>query len=182
MEKPPPAAASLAQELPQDRALRLGAERLQSAVTALPLRYAPFFTRLAALWELPEEQVVRELQRAGQPQSWRRTLLRGLLQFEVEPRGERRGSRAHLLSFEPGLTFPRHRHRGAERVLVLEGSYADDSGRTVGPGDEQVMAPGSEHRLQILPDARCVAAVSERGVSFLAPWLAHLSAVLSRRD
>ena len=33
--------------------------------------------------------------------------------------------------FAPGLRFPRHKHTGAERVLVLEGSYIDSDGRSM---------------------------------------------------
>jgi anti-sigma factor ChrR (cupin superfamily) len=161
------------EELPQDRALRLGAERLRLAVGVLPLRYAPFFGRLSDLWQLPEAQVVSELNRAADPKTWRRTVLRGLRTFTLELPEPSHGQRAHLLSFAPGLTFPQHQHRGAERVLVLEGAYAD-AGCVVHAGDEQRMAPGSEHALHILGDVPCVAAVSEQGVSFVAPWLGRL--------
>lgn len=179
MEKPPPADFP-SRELPLDRELQRGAERLQVAVATLPLRYAPFFGRLAELWQLSELQVIGELERAREPQSWRRTLLGGLRQFEVRGSSPGDGPRARLLSFEPGLTFPQHRHQGTERVLVLEGRYADDSGEQVGPGEEQTMAAGSEHRLHILGDVRCMAAVSERGVSFVAPWLERLLRPLLR--
>jgi anti-sigma factor ChrR (cupin superfamily) len=163
-----------ASELPQDQALRLGAERLQAAVQVLPERYAPFFRRLAELWQTPTDEVVAELTRAAEPQHWQRTVLSGLERFEMELPGAPRNQRAHLLRFQPGAVFPLHQHRGAEQVLVLEGSYADDSGLEVRAGDMQTMAPGSEHRLHILGDVPCVAAVSEHGVSFIAPWLRRL--------
>ena len=171
MKKSPP--ADLAHpELPQDRALRRGAARLSAAVSELPLRYAPFYGRLAGLWELTEPDVVRELERARHPGQWRRTLLPGLRTFQVSPRSG--GRRSRLLSFAPGLTFPSHRHRGEERVMVLEGSYRDDQGSVVEPGDEQLMLPGSTHSLFILGDKPCVAAVSEHGISFIAPWIERL--------
>jgi len=159
-------------ELPQDRALRRGAVRLSAAVSELPLRYAPFYGRLAGLWELGEADVVRELERARKPRHWHRTLLPGLRTFQVN--STTRSGRSRLLRFEPGLTFPSHRHHGQERVLVLEGSYRDDQGSVVEPGDEQLMLPGSTHSLFILGDKPCIAAVSERGISFIAPWLDRL--------
>ncbi len=161
-------------ELPQDRALRLGAERLQAAVAMLPERYAPFFARLGDLWQLPIDTVVAQLARAAEPRHWRRTLLSGLERFDVEPSKPQPDRRAHLLRFQPGALFPLHRHRGTERVLVLEGSYADDTRQQVRAGDTQTMAPGSEHRLHILGDVPCVAAVSEHGLSFVAPWLGRV--------
>jgi hypothetical protein len=57
---------------------------------------------------------------------------------------------------------------------VLEGSYRDDQGSVVEPGNEQLMLPGSTHSLFILGDKPCIAAVSERGISFIAPWIDRL--------
>lgn len=166
-------------ELPQDRALRAGAARLAGAVAELPLRYGPFFARLADLWQVPEARVISELTRAKDPRSWRSTLLFGIKIFDVElgrPAGEQR---SHLMHFAPGLRFPEHAHRGRERVLVLEGSYADESGLEVRAGDEQSMADGSEHTLYILGDAPCVAAVTEHGISFARPLLRRFVGKLS---
>ncbi len=158
-----------AEELPQDRALRVGAARLSGAVAELPLRYAPFFSRLARLWELPEASVVTELTRAKDPRRWSRTLVRGLRTFEVKPEVASvtvRAARARLLHFAPGARLPQHSHRGSETVLVLEGSYADASGLEVHAGESQTMTEHSAHELRILGDAPCVAAVIERGVDF----------------
>ena len=33
-----------------------------------------------------------------------------------------------LIAMEPGKGYPRHRHRGAEEVLVLQGGYRDALG------------------------------------------------------
>src|SRR4051812_34665117 len=130
----PQLCAFLAEELPQDRALRLGGERLQAAVAELPLRYAPFLGRLVALWEMPEQRVLSELTRARDPKAWSFTLLRGLKTFNLA-RAEGSPVRGRLLRFEPGAHFPKHAHRGRESVLVLEGAYADGSGIEVGAGE-----------------------------------------------
>ena len=154
-----------ADELPQDRALRLAGARLSGAVAELPLRYAPFFRRLSALWELPEDRIVAELTRAKDLRSWSWSLVRGLKTFEVK-RDRASAARARLLHFAPGALLPQHRHRGAERVLVLEGSYVDASGVEVHAGEMQTMSEHSEHELRILGDVPCVAAVTEHGVDF----------------
>lgn len=145
-----------------------GAERLAHAVSELPLCYAPFFGRLGRLWHLSEEDVQRELTRARDPRTWARTWLRGVKTFEVRSSSR---ARARLLCFGAGVQFPKHRHRAHETVLVLEGSYVDSTGRTVRAGDEQLMAAGSEHQLQMAPDRDCIAAVSEGGIDFTGPWL-----------
>lgn len=157
--------------LPQDQALRRAGERLLGAVAELPLRYAPFFAQLSALWQVPEELVVSELTRAKRAKSWQSTLLPGLKTFELVLEGRPDGERARLLHFAPGLRFPKHRHRGPESVLVLEGSYADASGLEVRAGDMQSMPADSEHELCILGTLPCVAAVSEHGVEFTGPLL-----------
>ena len=153
-------------ELPQDRTLRRGAERLLDAVAELPLRYAPFIGRLSALWQAPEALVLRELTRAKDSKSWRPSLLRGLKTFDVVLDTAAPGARAHLLHFAPGLHFPRHRHRGPESVMVLEGAYRDASGVEVRAGETQTMSASSEHELRILGNTPCVAAVLEHGVKF----------------
>jgi quercetin dioxygenase-like cupin family protein len=153
-------------ELPQDRKLRRGGERLLDAVAELPLRYAPFFGRLSALWQAPEALVLRELTRAKDPNNWSLSVLRGLKTFDVVLDTAARGAQAHLLHFAPGLHFPKHRHRGPESVLVLEGAYRDHSGLEVHAGETQSMPANSEHELRILGNTPCVAAVLEHGVKF----------------
>ncbi|RYZ06887.1 MAG: hypothetical protein EOO73_13935 [Myxococcales bacterium] len=157
------------EELPQDRALRAGAQRLQEAVADLPLRYAPFFGRLAGMWSLSPEQVQRELARARDARGWRRTPLPGLRTFELAA-GEA-GASARLLSFDPGARFPKHRHRGREQLLVLEGAFVDAQGVATRAGESCTMAPGSEHELFISKQGRCVAAVAERGIELTGPLL-----------
>ena len=152
---------------PGDSQLR-GAERLARAVSELPLRYAPFFGRLGELWQIPEEQVLSELTRARDPQTWALTWLRGVKTFDVRASAE---ARSRLLCFAAGVRFPKHRHRAPERVLVLEGSYVDSTGCEVSAGEEQLMPAGSEHQLQVLGERDCIAAVSESGIEFTGPWL-----------
>jgi len=166
-------------ELPQDRARRRGAERLRAAVAELPLRYAPFFDRLAGLWELPEAQVRSELERAKDPSQWQSQMLPGVRVFDVaRARDSDPDLQARLMRFEPGARFPRHRHRGAEQLLVLEGAYADGSGLTVHAGQQQSMIEGSEHELRIIGSVPCVAAVSEHGIAFTGPLLRWVNALL----
>lgn len=164
--------------LPQDRALERGGRRLLEAVAELPLRYAPFFGRLSRLWQTSEAQVLSELTRAKDPRGWRSSLLPGLKTFDVQLEAERTDSHARLLHFAPGAHFPKHRHHGAEHVLVLEGSYADQDGIERRAGDQQSMPAHSQHELRILGNVPCVAAILDGGVKF-APL--SLLRALSRR-
>lgn len=155
------------------------ATRLLRGVEELPLRYAPFFERLAELWDLPVDGVVAVLERARSPQAFRKTALPGLRLLDVEG-GERvRGADLHLVRFSPGMRFPRHRHPGDEALFVLEGSYRDSSGRVVGPGDLHEMAAGSEHGFVVARGEPCIAASVQRGREFTG-WLIRFLSMFVR--
>ncbi len=148
----------------------LAASRLLRAVEELPLRYAPFFERLADLWDLPVDRVEAVLERAKAPNEWRKAALPGLRLLDVEG-GERvRDADVHLVRFSPGMRFPRHRHPGDEALFVLEGSYRDTSGRVVRPGDLHEMDAGSEHGFVVGRGEPCIAASVQRGREFTG-WL-----------
>jgi anti-sigma factor ChrR (cupin superfamily) len=146
------------------------AARLAREIEALPLRYAPFYRRLGAVWDLPLEAVVAVLERARSPEAWRKTSLPGLRLLDVQG-GERvQGADVHLVRFSPGMRFPKHRHPGDEALFVLEGSYRDSSGRVVNPGDLHEMPAGSEHGFVVARREPCVAASVQRGREFTG-WL-----------
>lgn len=171
--------ANPAAQLPADRTLRLGAERLQQAVSELPLRYAPFFGRLSQLWEISEDRVRSELRRARDARSWTPSFLPGLRVFDIDAGESPTRFKARLLKFAPGARFPKHEHLGPENVLVLEGAYTDGEVE-VHAGDEQATEAGREHELRILGASPCVAAVSEHGIAFRSPWLRWASLLLLR--
>lgn len=154
-------------------------DHLLAEVEELPLRYAPFFDRLSALWDLPESGVRAALEKARDPHALRR-VLPGARRLLIQAGPEVATGNAQLMRFSPGLRFPAHRHRGPEQVFVLEGSYTDSAGRRFGPGDEQVMQPGSEHSLSVSKDGPCVAAIVSRGLEFTGFPLRVLQKLASR--
>jgi len=157
--------------------LAAGRERLLQAVATLPLRYAPFYSRLSGLWQLSEAEIETVLTESART-PWRRLWL-GIRYYTLQPGTELGNARARLLHFEPGVRFPEHRHTGEEQVLVLSGSYTDSHGHRVGPGDLQSMGEGSEHALRISSDAPCVAAIVQRGLSFSGPLLRRVRRLIS---
>jgi anti-sigma factor ChrR (cupin superfamily) len=66
-----------------------------------------------------------------------------------------RGMRAYLVWAQPGARHPRHRHGGAENILVLRGALRDDRG-DYGPGEVCRSRPGSTHSEEALPGEDCV--------------------------
>lgn len=149
--------------------------RLFEQIESMPLRYAPFFERLQALWDLPESEVERTLARAAEPVAWKRAALPGVRLVEVAAGPRLAGARVTLTRFRPGLRFPTHYHDGPETLLVLEGRYADDRGRSVGPGELHEMPAGSEHSVRVDRAEPCVVAAVEFGMHFTGPFLRVLA-------
>lgn len=152
-----------------------GRERLLRAVRPLPLRYAPFYDRLAKLWDLPVAEVESVLDRANEPSSWRKPGLPGLTLIDVEPGAALRGARVTLVRFARGMRFPAHFHPGPEALLVLEGNYRDKTGRLVGPGDLHEMAAGTEHWFRVGRGEACIAASVQFGLEFTGTWMRLLT-------
>ncbi|HTQ08131.1 MAG TPA: cupin domain-containing protein [Polyangiaceae bacterium] len=141
-------------------------ERLMLEVAEPPLRYAPFFDRLAELWDLSEPDVRAVLERTRDKRAWRRAPLPGLELMRVEGGPRLRGTESVLARFAPGMTFPPHGHRGHEDVLILEGSYTDNHGKLFRSGDVHSMEAGGEHSFTIGKDEPCIAAAVHRGIRF----------------
>jgi quercetin dioxygenase-like cupin family protein len=154
--------------------------RLMQVIAEPPLRYAPFYDRLGVLWDLPEERVVDALARARDEREWRRAPLPGLKLLRLEGGPRAASANCYLAHFAAGLSFPEHRHRGTESVLVLEGSYTDRGGQVYRSGDVHEMSEGSEHGFLVAPDEPCVAAVRHHGIEFSSRFL-HLLARLFER-
>ena len=155
-----------------------GKKRLLAAVSELPLRYAPFFDRLAELWDVSPERVELELERARDAALWRYAALPGIRLYDVAGGPATEGARARLVRFAPGLRFPAHRHLGRERVLLLEGRYTDSDGTRYGSGDLHEMRAGTEHGFAVADDEPCIAAVVEEGREFRSRFLRVLSRIV----
>jgi anti-sigma factor ChrR (cupin superfamily) len=139
-------------------------QRLVAAVAAPPLRYAPFFDRLTALLDLPLERVERVLSEIGDRARWEAALPGvQLMHFSGGP--SLASADVGLVRIEPGHHFPNHRHRGEERLFVLEGGYVDSSGREFRAGDKHVMAAGTSHSYEVSGRGLLAAVVLFGGIS-----------------
>jgi quercetin dioxygenase-like cupin family protein len=148
-----------------------GLERLMRVVSEPPDRYAPFVERLSGLWDVPEDEAWRVLERSRDLRAFRRTPLPGVRLIDLAGGPKTSGLRVSLVRFAPGLRFPRHRHPGREVTFVLQGSYTDSSGLYVGPGEIHEMSTGTEHAFEVGADEPCVAAVVQVSIEFTHPVL-----------
>ncbi len=74
---------------------------------------------------------------------WRPTRYRGVaVHFYASDRAT--GRTLVLIRMDPGCGYPRHRHHGEERLLVVQGGYRDDHGEHRA-GSFVVHDDGSEH-------------------------------------
>jgi quercetin dioxygenase-like cupin family protein len=157
-----------------------GLGRLMQAVSEPPLRYAPFYDRLGQLWDLSEDSVVAVLERSRDDREWRRAPLPGLKLLRLEGGPRASSATCYLAHFAPGLSFPEHRHKGHESVLLLEGSYTDRGGTVYRSGDAHEMGEGSEHGFVVAPDEPCIAAACHHGIEFTSRFLQILARLFER--
>lgn len=170
-------AAARAEEVAPRRALF---DRLESSLRAPEHRYAPFFSRTAELFDLPEASVAEALARLAEPKAWRFAGLPGIHHVAVDGGPKVRSAETLFVRFAPGVRFPKHRHTGLERVLVLEGSYRDSGGVVHRAGELREWAEGSEHGFVVDPGQSCIFASVVFGRRFNAWPLRALASVLGR--
>jgi predicted ChrR family anti-sigma factor len=137
--------------------------RLLEETSKAPERYAPFTRKLSELYDLPREDVKALLQQSAEPRAWKASGLPGIKKLQVKAGQSRAGAQTYLVKFEAGAHFPEHHHDGLETVLLMAGSYTEDTGKVYATGDIHVMEPGTAHAFTIAKDEDCVAATVLHG-------------------
>jgi quercetin dioxygenase-like cupin family protein len=136
-------------------------ERLLATVTRPRLRFAPLFGALSELFDLGDTDLAGLFEHAASPAAWTETPIAGARLIHVAGGPRVAGADNGLVLIAAGGRFPRHRHLGVERVLVLDGGYRDaPGGRLYLPGDRQEMPAESSHEVVALPERDLLFAVS----------------------
>ena len=78
-------------------------------------------------------------------QRWVPSPLPGVERVMLDRLGAERGRATSLVRYAPGRSFHAHAHPGGEEILVLRGTFSDESGDH-GPGWYLRHPPGSSHR------------------------------------
>lgn len=136
-------------------------ERLLKSVARPRLRFAPLYGALSQLFDLGDTELSNLFERADAPDAWVTSQVPGTQLFHLQ--GGPRVAHADngLVRIAAGARFPRHRHLGLERVLVLAGGYRDEpSGRLYVAGDWHEMVAESEHAYTALEGRELLIAVS----------------------
>jgi len=142
--------------------------RLLLAVSAAPLKYAPFFDRLSSFLDLPLDRVQQILADVNDRARWEPAPLRGVQLMHFDGGPSVAGADVGLVRIEPNYRFPNHRHKGEERLFVLEGGYLDSAGNKYEPGDVQVMSPHTTHDYTVLPGGLLAALVLYEGIEIVS--------------
>jgi anti-sigma factor ChrR (cupin superfamily) len=106
-------------------------------------RFAPVVALLRRLFDLPAEVAADLLAKADGLTDWLEAAP-GVRYFHFAPGAAVGQLEAGIVRIRPGATFPRHRHRGPEVTLVLDGTLLD-RGQVYGAGRVVESATGSEH-------------------------------------
>lgn len=135
--------------------------RLLAEIATPRRRFAPLFPSLSELFDLGDAALAELFERAADPQHWSSAPVPHVRLLHLQGGPRVASCDNGLVRIAAGARFPRHFHLGAERVLVLEGSYRDEqSGRVYAPGDLHEMPAGSEHSYVVLPERELLTAVS----------------------
>ena len=106
-------------------------------------RFAPFVALFRRLFDLPAQTAAELLAKADGLTDWLEAAP-GVRYFHFAPGAALGQLEAGIVRIRAGATFPRHRHRGPEVTLVLDGTLLD-RGQIYGAGQVVESATGSEH-------------------------------------
>jgi anti-sigma factor ChrR (cupin superfamily) len=107
-------------------------------------RWERFATRFGAIFDVTVDNARELIGLVERPASWE-VPIPGvqLIHFAGGPAAA--SADCGFIRLGPGCRFPWHTHKGEEHSLVLAGQVREAGGRLLGPGDELVVADGSEH-------------------------------------
>lgn len=139
--------------------------RVMESITSAG-RFAGMTERLRSLTGLDEDRLHELLRAAEDPRSdgWTDGPADGIRWYLFKAGSARDHAPSALVFCEPGVTFPEHRHKGAEWALVLEGGAHDSSGGRWSLGDVVEYGPGTSHSFTTGDAPLIAAVVAERGV------------------
>ncbi len=107
-----------------------------------------------------EATIVENLLNGAHHGRWR-WVMPGMRRIDLPAHSDARG-KASLVQFAAGRAVPTHAHHGLELTLVLQGSYADETG-VYGCGDLAVADEDTEHRPRAVGEGPCICLVAAEG-------------------
>jgi hypothetical protein len=127
-------------------------------------RFRPFFASMGRLFDLAEGAVREILARVDESGGWS-VFPGGARYFHFLPGSSLAGQEAGVVRMAAGTTFPRHRHRGGEATLVLDGVMYD-RGQVYGAGAIIEAEPGTSHDYRAGAGRDLILASRHGGIEF----------------
>lgn len=126
-------------------------------------RFEGFVSRVATRFDISEDAAREALAQIKNAANWEPGPLPGVRLFHLEGGPRVKGADVGLVSFEPGMNFPRHDHHGEELQLVLQGGFTEDTGRQFVAGDVLDTNAGFPHSFVVHNEEPCILALVLRG-------------------
>ncbi|HET9932044.1 MAG TPA: cupin domain-containing protein [Polyangiaceae bacterium] len=142
--------STLAEALPARAPGHALRARLLASAASPRLRWAPFFDKLGALFDLDEAALMQMAERAALEDQWQPGPLPSVSLFHLSGGPAIASADAGLVRVAAGFEFPTHRHLGEERTLILEGEVRESSGLLRRPGDALSMPADSSHSFEVV--------------------------------
>ena len=111
-------------------------------------RLAAFTDQVARFFDVSRERASALLELAVNPRAWTAGPARGISLIHLMAGPQLAGTDSGLVRMAPGARFPRHRHRGHELGLILEGGFTDADGTVVRSGEHHDLKAGHVARLR----------------------------------
>ncbi len=140
--------------------------RLLDVAQSDTYRLAPFARRLAALLDIGRLRAAELLEGVFDPGRWLDAPWPSVMHLPLAGGPATRGADVLLMRCAPGTGTPTHVHRGAEHVLVLQGSLKGADGRVLSRGDFVEWPSGQPHSLVALGNEDLITAVVVHGQAF----------------
>jgi putative transcriptional regulator len=128
-------------------------------------RFNPFVALLRRLFDLGARATADLLAKADGAVDWMEAAP-GVRYFHFAPGAAVGAREAGIVRLRPDSVFPRHRHRGPELTLVLEGTLLD-RGEVYGPGSVIESATGSQHDYSAGAGRDLILASLHSGIDFV---------------
>ena len=128
-------------------------------------RFEAFAARLGRMYDVTLERAREILGLIERPASWIPQVVPGISFVDFEGGPATAGADCGFVRLTPGTVFPPHTHIGEEATTILSGQIHDPvHNRTLGPGEDCLMTPGTTHYWVCIGDEDCIYASRSGGI------------------
>ncbi len=129
-----------------------------------------FADRVARLFDVSRERALELIAAFDAATGWEDGPIPSTRVYHLDAGPAVEGADSGFVRIDAGARFPRHLHKGEERMFIVSGRVRDDAGREWCEGDTIVSRPGDEHALTVDPrEPLLFAIVLYEGIEVVGP-------------